>query len=360
MIEGLAIFFWPSVSPFNQLAAIHTHWVPFTITVVAGYIVVYLTITLILNISEEFRKYIQEQDYVKQYYSYVFIITISWLVIITLLGKLTYPLFLVAIIVLVSSYVRKSRLPPQPEPQPKPIPEPIVDGEDADRDDDEFYYRNFSWLFNEEPYRKSGRTKRFCLNIKIPKSKYRELLAKNHTVSSDSDYVEFANAQLSDDIIQSIVSSIRQIRNQQSYDDLDEIHLTMSYTLSMQYAYDDVDYGREYPKYPVEMLVDKKGDCEDFSILCGTLLYGLKYKVALILLSFTDSKTGHAALGIELPFSLPFPSFQIYSEKMNAHLVYCEVTPSISNTTKASTNVQWWLGMMDWGTAYNFRDYPIG
>lgn len=48
----------------------------------------------------------------------------------------------------------------------------------------------------------------------------------------------------------------------------------------------------EYPKYPLETLVEEKGDCEDFSILAASILKSMGYDVALIFIP------GHCALGI--------------------------------------------------------------
>jgi hypothetical protein len=48
----------------------------------------------------------------------------------------------------------------------------------------------------------------------------------------------------------------------------------------------------EYPKYPLETLVEKKGDCEDQSILAAALLAAMGYEVALLILPI------HVALGV--------------------------------------------------------------
>ncbi|MDK2975252.1 MAG: hypothetical protein PWP08_1623 [Methanofollis sp.] len=50
----------------------------------------------------------------------------------------------------------------------------------------------------------------------------------------------------------------------------------------------------EYPKYPVETLIDGKGDCEDTSILAAAMLDLMGYDV--VLLRFSD----HMALGMEM------------------------------------------------------------
>lgn len=48
----------------------------------------------------------------------------------------------------------------------------------------------------------------------------------------------------------------------------------------------------EYPKFPLETLVEKRGDCEDQSILAAALLAAMGYEVALLILPI------HVALGV--------------------------------------------------------------
>lgn len=58
--------------------------------------------------------------------------------------------------------------------------------------------------------------------------------------------------------------------------------------------------GIEYPKYPIETLVDGRGDCEDTSILTAAILNLMDYDV--VLLSYSD----HAALGVQMPNFNPY------------------------------------------------------
>lgn len=53
----------------------------------------------------------------------------------------------------------------------------------------------------------------------------------------------------------------------------------------------------EYPRYPVETLVDG-GDCEDKSILLAAILRAMGYRVALL---FFEGNPGHMAVGVECP-----------------------------------------------------------
>jgi len=73
-----------------------------------------------------------------------------------------------------------------------------------------------------------------------------------------------------------------------------------NFVQSLPYTSDNVTTGYdEYPRYPLETLVDKGGDCEDTSILACALLSTMKYVTALV------SPPGHmmtVLLG-EAPFS---------------------------------------------------------
>lgn len=53
----------------------------------------------------------------------------------------------------------------------------------------------------------------------------------------------------------------------------------------------------EYPKYPVETLVEG-GDCEDKSILLAAILRAMGYRTALLVFS---GNPGHIAVGVECP-----------------------------------------------------------
>jgi len=74
----------------------------------------------------------------------------------------------------------------------------------------------------------------------------------------------------------------------------------------------------EYPKYPLETLVDKKGDCEDQAILAAALLTRMGYKVALLILP------PHVALGIA-DFN-DKPGCRVTHPATGSHYLYTETT----------------------------------
>ena len=77
--------------------------------------------------------------------------------------------------------------------------------------------------------------------------------------------------------------------------DIERINFIASFVQRMEYAEDDEnDETCEYPRYPVEMLVDEQGDCEDKAILVAALLDSLAYNVSLLRLP------NHMAVGVHL------------------------------------------------------------
>jgi len=72
----------------------------------------------------------------------------------------------------------------------------------------------------------------------------------------------------------------------------------------------------EYPKYPVETLVEDTGDCEDFSILGAAILKVMGYDVALLFLP------GHAALGVAGATGMK----GVYAESDGKRYYYVEMT----------------------------------
>ncbi|MFH1638209.1 MAG: transglutaminase-like domain-containing protein [Candidatus Woesearchaeota archaeon] len=72
-----------------------------------------------------------------------------------------------------------------------------------------------------------------------------------------------------------------------------------------QHIYDkSIEEDRDYVRYPIETLVERNGDCEDFSILAAALMKSIGIGVALIHLPAGEGeKSGHLALGVEGDFS---------------------------------------------------------
>ena len=73
-----------------------------------------------------------------------------------------------------------------------------------------------------------------------------------------------------------------------------EIERVIEFVTDIEYIKDaDLNFD-DYPKYPIETLVEENGDCEDTSYLLGSILETLGYKTILIL--YDD----HMAVGVEI------------------------------------------------------------
>jgi len=90
-------------------------------------------------------------------------------------------------------------------------------------------------------------------------------------------------------------------------DDVDVINFVASFVQSFEYIADDKnDSTCEYPRYPIESLKDKKGDCEDTAMLTVALLDTIGYNVSLFRLP------NHMAVGVQLAENLS--SYEYYAE----------------------------------------------
>lgn len=79
--------------------------------------------------------------------------------------------------------------------------------------------------------------------------------------------------------------------------------MALSFVRSLEYQADMLAYGvEEYPKYPIETLIDGAGDCEDFAALYVSVMQALGRDAAL--LAMLDTPVGgHMAAGIAGPYS---------------------------------------------------------
>lgn len=94
-----------------------------------------------------------------------------------------------------------------------------------------------------------------------------------------------------DPTIQTIVQDVADVSI--STGDSNKAQIAINFVESMVYEY-DIDYisQLEWPKYPIETIIDQRGDCEDTSFLMASILEALDYDT--IILIYSD----HAAVGV--------------------------------------------------------------
>jgi predicted transglutaminase-like cysteine proteinase len=90
--------------------------------------------------------------------------------------------------------------------------------------------------------------------------------------------------------------------------DIEKINYIASFVQkAIKYELDsEINESYEYPRYPIETLFYRKGDCEDLSIITASLLNRLGYRVALLRLP------NHMAVGVHLDENeLPYYNYYV-------------------------------------------------
>jgi len=203
--------------------------------------------------------------------------------------------------------------PPMPEPAVTPegtgpnlpgtTPEPpVCQPPIKDPDDGDVIVKRLTWTYDGKEY---------SITLAIPRESFLRCNAQQR-VSQPSEWVrEYVVGGFSIEL-RAVVFELLKARI--GYRTYREVEFVLEFVRNViRY---EADPDGEYPRYPLESLVDGIGDCEDYSILSASLLKGMDYDVALLILP------GHAALGIAGSDDLP-GSYVTYG---GVRYYYCEMT----------------------------------
>ena len=143
--------------------------------------------------------------------------------------------------------------------------------------------RNYTWTYDGETY---------AMSVIIPEPMYEYYSTKTRYVTSD--YRGYILHPYDDAYMEVLVKEFDKLAtfNDLTFDE--EIGVVVSFVQNLHYITDDTTGFDEYPKFPVESLVDEGGDCEDTSILLSHLLEAMDIDTALLTLP------GHMAVGVDL------------------------------------------------------------
>lgn len=143
---------------------------------------------------------------------------------------------------------------------------------------------------SREFYQGSGSDRRLLtLNVPVVLDQYYRSRLRTR------NYGAYVSDTYDDQYIQNIVNEFEDFGERQNLNDGGIISEMMSFVQNLEYTTDKVSAGyNEYPKYPIETLVDREGDCEDSSILLSSMLDQFGY--GSVLLIFEDQQ--HAAVGV--------------------------------------------------------------
>jgi len=169
------------------------------------------------------------------------------------------------------------------------------------------YMRNYSWEY--EGHKQS-------FSIAIPKEYYDYYRNKPHT-GKDLDF--YALSENDRQFLGQMIEGFKEQGRRNNFSDDQIVLNVIAFVQSMPYTSDSITTGYdEYPRYPIETLVDGGGDCEDSSILAAALLSEMGYETILIGVS------NHIALGVKSSDDLPGK----YYEYNGGKYYYVETTNS--------------------------------
>jgi len=93
--------------------------------------------------------------------------------------------------------------------------------------------------------------------------------------------------------VESVAEKLQEAADGEGYEPFEEVSFVLAFVQSLDYTSDNVTSGYdEYPRFPIETLVDNGGDCEDTSVLFATLTLIMGYGTVYI------SPPNHYAVGI--------------------------------------------------------------
>lgn len=169
-----------------------------------------------------------------------------------------------------------------------------------------YYNRTYQWTYK-------GTT--WMSTISLPVSLYDYYKSQPH--DRQSNYAEYALSDYDRPSMKSLINMFNDIGAKAGYTKYDDVMNVVTFVQALPYTSDKVTTGYdEYPRYPVETLVDDGGDCEDTSILTAALLNEMGY--GIVLLEFP----GHMAVGVKCSDDYP----GTYYEYNGAKYFYLETT----------------------------------
>lgn len=112
-----------------------------------------------------------------------------------------------------------------------------------------------------------------------------------------SDWVDMVKDPDDDFYITSMIQEINAAAINEGFTESEKVNFVIAFVQNLPYTEDEVTTDwNEYPRYPIETLFDRGGDCEDTSILVAALLDRMGYDVCLLLME----DAGHCAVGVAI------------------------------------------------------------
>jgi hypothetical protein len=188
---------------------------------------------------------------------------------------------------------------------------PIIFSQQVTAQTNGTYDKSFAWNYNG---------KYWTWNLSISQNlydSYKSVPVSSRTANGPSGYGFLTTTE--DYYVKILAQKLNETATQQGYNSFDKVSFVLAFVQSLPYTSDSVTTNRdEYPRFPIETLVDDGGDCEDTSILFATLTLIMGYGTVYI------NPTDHYAVGI-LGNNLR-GTYWTHPENSNNTYYYCETT----------------------------------
>lgn len=152
-------------------------------------------------------------------------------------------------------------------------------------------------------YKWNYRGKMYATTLKFESSMYDYYKRKKRNYR---DFTAYLHESPSYPILYRMAATLKGIAQNNKFNEWQTVEFIAAFVQHLRYQ-NDGKY--EYPRYPVETLIDMAGDCEDTAILLTGLLMSLGYKSILI------SPKGHMGTGIAIQGALPGVSVNLDGQK---------------------------------------------
>jgi hypothetical protein len=172
----------------------------------------------------------------------------------------------------------------------------------------DYYHEEFKWSYKGNDW---------TWSLDIPKSlydSYKKVPVSTRIGNSAHGYSFLTTTN--DYCLRTVAEKLNETASKKGYNTYDEVSFVLAFVQRLPYTSDSVTSGYdEYPRFPIETLVDGGGDCEDSAILFATIIRVMNYGAVYI--DFPN----HSAVGVwgdDLPGS--------YYTYHNRNYYYCETT----------------------------------
>ena len=153
---------------------------------------------------------------------------------------------------------------------------------------DEAITRKFTWKYDGVDW---------DWEAEIPKQIYQTLHDKPRVQLRYAKYSVYVTHSLDDGFFQKLAAALSAEAGKLGFTEHQMVELAVLFVQTIPYTTDIDSTGlQEYPRYPIETLVEGTGDCEDHAILLAELLRSMNYDA--ILLEYRDE---HMAVGVADP-----------------------------------------------------------